>query len=216
MKQYWNFIKKYYLPLIIIVCGFLGTFAAFHLLNNRIELYKNPDFVPSCSVNVWLDCGPVMKSKWANLFGFPNTMIGLMLYPLAIFTGLIIILNPKNNRYLMLSCNVLAGLGFIMNIILLYISSYLIGALCPWCLLSGVATSNIFFSLLAYNILEDNIRFKTETQNFLKNRINGLYTIIPVVIFYLLIFFLVWLAFYIRQNFEIDTTKFIDPIFWLS
>lgn len=215
MNKIFQFGKKYYLAIIIIICGILGTFASFHLLNNRIELYKNPNFIPSCSVNVWLDCGPVMKSKWADLFGFPNTMIGLMAYPLAVLTGLYIIANEKNKRWLMLFCTSLAGLGTITNLILLYISSYLIGALCPWCLLAGVATSNIFFALLCYSILEDNLKFSQNTQKKLKHWINGLFTIIPVTIYYLILFGLVLFSFYLRQNLNIDTTTFIDPIFWL-
>jgi|GEM_PF-240723 uncharacterized membrane protein len=215
MSKVFKFIIKNYLAIIIIICGFLGTFAAFHLLNNRIELYKNPNFIPSCSVNVWLDCGPVMKSKWANLFGFSNTMIGLMAYPLAVLTGLFIIANEKNKRWVMLFCTSLAGLGTITNLILLYISSYLIGALCPWCLLAGVATSNIFFALICYNILEDHIKFKDITQKKLKHWISGLFTIIPVSLYYLLLFALVFFSFYLRQDLNIDTTTFVDPIFWL-
>jgi uncharacterized membrane protein len=215
MNKTWTFFKNHYLAIIVIICGILGTWTAFTLLNNRIEFYKDPNFVPTCSVNVWLDCGPVMKSKWADLFGFPNTIIGLMAYPLAVLTGLMMILNPKNNRGLMLFCNALAGIGFITNLVLLYISAYLISALCPWCLLAGVATSNIFFSLLAYNVLEDNIKFKPDTQAFLKSRIRGLFTIIPVTAFYITVFFLVWLSFYLRTTLEIDTTNFFDPIFWL-
>jgi len=52
-------IQKHYLAYSIIFFGFVGTYASFHLLSDRIELYKNVNFVPSCSLNVWLDCGQV-------------------------------------------------------------------------------------------------------------------------------------------------------------
>jgi uncharacterized membrane protein len=205
-------IKNNYHAYIVIICGLLGVFAAFTLLLNRIEYFKNPNFVPPCSVNIWLDCGVVMKSKWASLYNFPNTMIGLVSYPLAVMTGLMMLMNKENNRYLMLINNFIAFLGMITNIVLLYISSYLIASLCPWCLLAGVATSNIFFSILFYNIKHDNIILKN--QDKAKARIRGGWDLIPVLVYYVIMFLFVWLAFFLREI-QVDTTQFLDPIFWL-
>lgn len=207
-----HFLKNY-LAYIVIISGFLGTFTAFTLLTNRIEYYKNPDFIPPCSVNVWLDCGIVMKSKWASLFGFPNTIIGLITYPMAVLTGLFILLNPKNNKYLMLFCTGLSGLGLVVNLVLLYISSYLIASLCPWCLLAGVATSNIFFALTVYCINQDHLSFSPQTQLKLKKLIKGFWTIPAVVAYYLIIVLFVWFSFLLRDQ-GVDTREFFDPIFW--
>jgi uncharacterized membrane protein len=208
----YNNLKKNYLGYIIIVCGLLGVYAAFTLLLNRIGYYKDPNFIPPCSVNVWLDCGIVMKSKWSELFGFPNTIIGLTTYPLSVFTGLIILLNNKNNKWLMNGCLALAGSGMIINIILLYISAYLIGSLCPWCILAGVATSNIFFCVAQYCIANDHITIGNN--ELTKARIRGGWNVAIVVAYYLSIFLFVYIAFYLRM-YNIDTSKFIDPIFWL-
>jgi uncharacterized membrane protein len=209
-----NHLNKHYLAWIVIICGILGTYAAFTLLLNRIEYFKNPNFIPPCSMNVWLDCGIVMKSKWASMFGFPNTIIGLMTYPTAILTGLMMLANPKNNRFLMLGCTALSALGIITNLTLLYISAYLIGSLCPWCILAGVATSNIFLALLTYCIQEDFISFKPNIQNRLKAYVKGLWTIPVVIIYYLLMALLVWLSFLLREN-GVVTQQFFDPMFWL-
>jgi uncharacterized membrane protein len=212
MNRTISHLKKNLLAYIIIVCGLLGTYAAFTLLLNRIEYFKNLDFVPPCSINVWLDCGIVMKSKWASLFGFPNAIIGLITYPLATLTGLMILLNKNNNKYLMLGCTALAGLGFITNIILLYISSYLIGSLCPWCILAGVCTSNIFFSLINYDI-QNNFLFKDYKDGYFKRKIQGGWDILIVILFYLLIALFVYFSFFLREN-GIFTHEFFDPIFW--
>lgn len=211
--KFFNYLKKNHLAYLIIIFGLAGTTASFYLLHDRIEIYKNPNFVPPCSINIWLDCGRVMTSKWASLFGFPNTFIGLMTYPMAVLTGLFILLNPKNNRWLMLFCMSLAGLGLVMNVVLLYISAYLIGALCPWCLLSGVATTNIFYSLLNYNILENHLRFPAKFQNFLIKAILQGWNIVPLVIFYTFLILFVALGFSLPQwGVYID---FPDPAFWL-
>jgi uncharacterized membrane protein len=205
-------LKRNYFAYLVMIGGVIGFYAAFTLLLNRIEYYKNPNFIPPCSINPWLDCGVVMKSKWATLYGFPNTIIGIATYPLSIFTGLIMILNKDNNKLLMNLCLLLAGLGMITNIVLLYISSYLIASLCPWCILAGIATSNIFFSLLFYNIKNDHLVFGNHEKN--KALINGNWDIVPVVVYYFLIFLFVYISFVMR-DYSINTTKFFDPIFWL-
>jgi uncharacterized membrane protein len=205
-------IKNNYLAYVVIISGLLGFFAAFTLLLNRIEYYKNPDFVPPCSINPWLDCGLVMKSKWASLYGFPNTIIGLSTYPLAVMTGFIMLLNKQNNRVLMIVSNIIAGVGLITNFVLLYISAYLILALCPWCILAGVATSNVFFGILTYNIMNNHIVFKDQER--IQARIRGNWDIVPVVMYYLFMFGFVAFSFFLR-TINIETDKFWDPIFWL-
>ena len=205
-------IKKNYWAYLVILGGMMGTYAAFSLLLGRIEYYKNPNYVPPCSINIWLDCGIVMKSKWATLFGFPNTIIGLITYPSAILTGFMMLLNPKNNSKLMNVCLFISSLGLIMNIFLLYISSYIIASLCPWCVLAGVATSNIFFSILFYNITNDHLVLKNSPKY--KAMLKGNWDIIPVIVYYIVVFALVYLSFFLREQ-AIDTTRFFDPAFWL-
>jgi len=133
---------------------------------------------------------------------------------MAALTGFFILSNSKNNRTLMLACMTLAGFGLGMNLVLLYISAYLISTLCPWCLLSGVATSTIFYALLNYNILENHLRFKPETQQYLIRKIKGGWGIVPYVLFYVVVIGFVALGFYLpRWGISI---QFPDPAFWLK
>jgi len=206
-------IRKNHIAYLIIIFGLLGTMSAFYLLYDRIEIYKNTNYVPGCTVNLWLDCGRVMQSKWSNLFGFPNTFIGLMTYPMATLVGIFILGNKKNNRMIMLGCMIASGLGVIANLLLLYISAYLIQSLCPWCLLAGVCTTNIFYALFNYNVLENHLRFKPETQAKLTTMIKNGYSIVPLALFYTVVAGLVALGFYLpRLGIYID---FADPVFWL-
>jgi uncharacterized membrane protein len=203
--------QKHYLAYIIIISGLFGVITAFTLLTNRIEYYKNPNFVPPCSINPYLDCGIVMKSKWASLFGFPNTVIGLMEYPLAVFTGLIILVNQVNNKKLLWICNTLAGVGLLMNWVLLYISAYLIGALCPWCLLAGTCTSNIFFCLTAHNLKNtENLNPFLSKVKFL---LNSKWSIFVMILYYGLAIGFIYLMYYLKTWVFYDTPGF-DPIFW--
>ena len=48
-------------------------------------------------------------------------------------------------------------LGLVFAYVLFYISMFIIGALCPWCLLVTLSTTFVFFSITRYNIREDNL-----------------------------------------------------------
>ncbi len=137
---------------LIVIFGICGFVASFVLIQNKLSYLANPDFVPSCSINPLLDCGIVMKSKWASLFGFPNMIIGLAEYPMAILTGLFVTYNKTNNKYLMRFTLALSGIGLFINILLMYTSAILIQALCIWCIVSICSTAGVFFSLLDYNM----------------------------------------------------------------
>ena len=49
------------------------------------------------------------------------------------------------------------SLGFIFAFYLLYTSYFIIGALCPWCLLVTLTTTLVWFAITRYNIRENNL-----------------------------------------------------------
>ena len=65
------------LGLLLLVAGLVGFAAAFVLTVEKFLLLTNPFYVPSCSVNETVSCGPVMSSPQAELFGFPNPLLGI-------------------------------------------------------------------------------------------------------------------------------------------
>ena len=62
---------------VLLVCGSVGLSAAFVLLVEKIRLVADPSYVPSCSISPLLSCGSVMSTPQAELFGFPNPILGV-------------------------------------------------------------------------------------------------------------------------------------------
>ena len=60
-------------------------------------------------------------------------------------------------RWFMFTANVCYLLGVIFAYWLLWQSTYVIGALCPWCLLVTVSTTFVFTSMTQWNIRENNL-----------------------------------------------------------
>lgn len=49
------------------------------------------------------------------------------------------------------------SLGFIFAWYLFFVSYFVIGALCPWCLLVTLTTTLVWFAITRYNIRENNL-----------------------------------------------------------
>lgn len=135
----------------------LSLLASFVLSVEAIELARNPDAVLSCSVNVVLNCATVGLHPSAYLFGFPNSFLGLIAEPVVITVAVAGLMRVRFPRQFMFVAQTFYSLGFLFAYYLLYTSMFVIGALCPWCLLVTVTTTFVFFSMTRYNIRENNL-----------------------------------------------------------
>lgn len=140
------------LALIIVLFSISGLVVSFILTTEKIELIKNADRALPCTVNIIINCASVMKSPQAELLGFPNSLIGIIGYSIMFTFGMTLLFsNIKSKWYLLL-----ANLGSLASVIfsywLLNQSVYVIGALCPYCLISGFSATNIFFALTFMNL----------------------------------------------------------------
>lgn len=142
---------------IMLVAGALGLLAAFVLSVDAFTVAKNPNAVLSCSINIILNCATVMKDPSADLLGFPNSLLGLMSEPLVIMLALAGLAGVRFPRWFMAVAQVGFAGGFFFAYYLYGVSVFQIGALCPWCLLTTMATTLAFMSLLHFNIREDNL-----------------------------------------------------------
>ncbi len=132
-----------------IVGGVLGFVAAFALILDRIELLKDPDFVPSCSINPLLSCGTIMQTDQAAVFGFPNPLIGIATFPVVILFGVLAAARTPLPRFAWRGLLAGAVLGFGFVHWLAFQSLYVIGALCPYCMVAWVGMDLVFFATLA-------------------------------------------------------------------
>lgn len=150
--------------LSMLVGAILSLIAAFVLSNEAIQLAKNPDAVLSCSVNIVLNCATVAKHPSAEMFGFPNSYLGLMAEPVVITVAIAGLAGIKFPRRFMFWAQIGYTLGFLFALTLFYISMFIIQALCPWCLLVTASTTFVWFSITRYNIRENNLYLPAKMQ----------------------------------------------------
>ena len=109
-----------------------------------------------------------MKHESSHLFGFPNSFIGLMAEPIVITIAIAALAGVRFPRAFMATAQIGYGLGLLFAYWLFYISVFVIGALCPWCLLVTVSTTLVFMSLLRFNIRESNLYFSDKLNHKLQ------------------------------------------------
>lgn len=141
----------------MLIGAILSLVAAFVLSVEAVELAKNPNAQLSCSVNVIINCATVGIHPSAALFGFPNSFLGLLAEPIVITVAIAGLAGVKFPRKFMVVAQLCYTLGFVFAYYLLYMSMFVIQALCPWCLLVTLSTTFVFFSMTRYNAREDNL-----------------------------------------------------------
>ena len=124
----------------VLIAGIAGLAAAATLTAEKIEILINPDYVPSCSINPVLSCGSVMVTAQASVFGFPNSMIGMVAFTVVLVTGVLALARVNLPRWYWagLAAGTLLGAAFVHWLI--FQSLYRIGALCPYCMVVWAVT----------------------------------------------------------------------------
>lgn len=143
----------------ILVASTLSLLAAFVLSVDAIELAKNPDVQLSCNINSVISCGEVGKTSYASLFGFPNSFIGLMVEPMFIVFAIAGLFGVKFPRQFMIGVQIAAIISLAFAYWLFFIGNFVIGALCPWCLLVDISTTVAFAAITRFNIIHGNIPY---------------------------------------------------------
>lgn len=141
----------------MLVGAIFSLIAAFVLAVEAVELAGNPFARLSCSINTVINCATVAAHPSSSIFGFPNAFLGLLAEPVVITVAIAGIGGVKFPRKFMFAAQVCYTLGFLFAYSLLFTSTFVIGALCPWCLIVTLATTFVFFSMTRYNIGENNL-----------------------------------------------------------
>lgn len=141
----------------MLVGALCSLLAAFVLSVEVLHLARNPNATLSCSVNAIVNCATVAKHPINEMFGFPNSFIGLMSEPVVITVAIAGLAGVRFPRLFMFVAQIFYTLGFAFALTLLYFSLFVIQALCPWCLLVTLTTTLVWFSITRFNIREDNL-----------------------------------------------------------
>lgn len=135
----------------------LSLVASFTLSYDALLLAANPDQQLACDISSVLSCGTVGLSWQASLLGFPNAFLGMMCEPVVITIAVAGLAGVRFPRWFMFTAQAIYLVGLTFAFWLFSQSMWVIGALCPWCLVITVGTTLVFMTLLHHNVLHDNL-----------------------------------------------------------
>ena len=152
----------------MLLFGVVGLIASFVLSVEKIHLLEHPDAILSCSLNVVLNCATVMQTWQATVFGFPNSFIGLIGYPVVITVAVVGLAGMALPRWFWRTAFICYFLGLLFAYWLFFNSVYVIEVLCPWCLFVTFATTLIFATVFYYVLRENSFNFRKSYHDKIK------------------------------------------------
>jgi uncharacterized membrane protein len=145
------------LAIFLIVAGVVGWIAAFALTVEKFVLLTDPTEALGCDFSVLVQCRANLESWQGSLFGFPNPVIGLAAWIAPIVVGVALLAGARFARWfwVLFNLGVVGALAFV--IWLISQSVFVLGTLCPWCMVTWSATIPLFWAVTLYNLREGNI-----------------------------------------------------------
>ena len=138
------------IPILFIVVSALGLLAAFILTLEKLHALANPGSASSCDFSVVVQCGKNLGSWQGSVFGFPNPLLGVIGWPVVMTTGVSMLAGARFANWFWRAFDIVAGLAF-LAVIWLYIESvFSLGTLCPWCMVTWVATITLVVVVKGY------------------------------------------------------------------
>lgn len=153
--------------LFLVITGAVAWLAAGVLVLERLALFRNPDHIASCDLNPWVSCSSVMKTEQAALFGFPNPLIGIVAFAVVITTGMVLLSGGRLARWYWIGLQAGITLGMIFIGWLWFQSLYVIGALCPYCMVVWAMMIPMFVWVTVRNINQGVFRLSPGVTRFL-------------------------------------------------
>jgi len=135
------------LAIWLIIAGAIGWWAAFSLTMERLQLLEDPDAILGCDISPLVQCGKNLESWQGSVFGFPNPILGLTGWMAPIVVGVAILAGARFARWFWLLFGL--GLAFAFGFVLWLIgqSIFVLGTLCPWCMVTWVVTIPTFYAV---------------------------------------------------------------------
>jgi uncharacterized membrane protein len=142
------------LAVFLVVAGVVGLYSSFDLTLEKIQTLIDPAYVPSCNISPLVTCGPNMASWQGSLFGFPNPIIGVAAFMAPILVGVAILARARFATWFWVLFNLGLALGLAFVIWLMIQSIFVLGTLCPYCMLVWLVVIPMFWYVTAFNLRE--------------------------------------------------------------
>jgi len=141
----------------LIILGIVGWIAAFALTTEKFALLADPDAALGCDFSRLVQCRANLESWQGSLFGFPNPILGLTGWVAPIVVGVALLAGARFDRWfrILFTIGVVAAAAFV--IFLITTSIFVLGTLCPWCMVTWSVTIPLFWMVVLGSLRDGTI-----------------------------------------------------------
>ena len=145
------------LAILLIVGGIVGLTAAFALTLDKFEVLLHPNAVLNCNISVLVQCGKNLAAPQGSAFGFPNPLLGLVMFPAPIIVGVASLAGVRFPRWFWAVFNL--GMAFAIAFVawLMSVSIFTLFTLCPWCMVVWAVVIPMSLGTTLYDLREQNL-----------------------------------------------------------
>ncbi|NLG21220.1 MAG: vitamin K epoxide reductase family protein [Actinomycetales bacterium] len=135
----------------LVLAGLVGLWASFELVLAKFATLDDPDAALGCDFSIIVQCGANLTSAQGEVFGFPNPLLGLAGFVAPVAVGVALLAGATFARWfwLALQAGVTAGMAFVAWLI--GQSIYVLGTLCPWCMVVWAVMIPLFLTVTLRN-----------------------------------------------------------------
>ncbi|MBU3060749.1 vitamin K epoxide reductase family protein [Nocardia sp. NEAU-G5] len=169
----------------LLVGSLAGWISAVILTVEDFKLLMNPAYKPSCNLNPIIACGSVMATHQARIFGFPNPIMGVVGFSVAVTIAVLAVAGIALPKWFWGGLWLGLVLGIVFICWLIFQTLYRIGALCPYCMVVWV------FTPILLAVVTDQIW--GNARGFVRILVEWRWTL--VVVFYAIVLVMVFLRF---------------------
>ncbi len=146
--------RPWIFAILLVIAGAAGWWSAFQLTIDKFAVLAHPDIGLNCNFSVLVQCGKNLDSWQGSAFGFPNPIIGLGGFAAVIAVGVSLLAGARFARWywILFNLGVAGALAFV--IWLIGQSIFVLGTLCPWCMVVWAATIPLFWAVTIRNLAE--------------------------------------------------------------
>lgn len=141
------------LGIFLVIAGAISLWASLTLTYDKIDLLKSEAAGTAkqlgCDLSAFVSCSSVVSSDQSEVFGFPNTFLGVVGFTAVVTLGVILAAGVALPRWMWLGLQggVIVGIAFVTW--LQHQAIFEIGKLCPWCMVVWAMVIPMFVAVTA-------------------------------------------------------------------
>jgi uncharacterized membrane protein len=136
----------------LVLAGVVGWWAAFSLTMERFHLLENPEASIGCDFSPLVQCSANLESAQGAVFGFPNPILGLAGWIAPIVVGMAMLSGARFAKWFWALFTLGMAFAFAFVCWLIGQSIFVLGTLCPWCMVTWSVTIPTFYAALLHSV----------------------------------------------------------------